>query len=230
MSNRTSTVLRLLEFTDSAFPVGTFSFSCGLETAAFLGLVHDAATLEEYTRDVAAQAAFTDGISALHSFRSYRAGDYGGVLDADAQTILCKMNSEARLMSCRMGKKLAELSGHIFSDDFIARWRKDIGMDVTPGTYPVAQGMVFAACGISEQELFCSHQFGAASMVLGAALRLVRVSHYDTQRIMFRMAEDMDELYRKVKELGLEDMNTFVPQMDILASLHEKGTQRMFMN
>lgn len=109
MSKRTSTVLRLLEFTDSAFPVGTFSFSCGLETAAFLGLVHDAATLEEYTRDVATQAAFTDGISALHSYRSYRAGDYGGVLDADAQTILCKMNSEARLMSCPDGQETGRI-------------------------------------------------------------------------------------------------------------------------
>ena len=67
-------------------------------------------------------------------------------------------------------------------------------------------------------------------MVLGAALRLVRVSHYDTQRIMFRMADDIDALYGSVKELGLEDMNAFVPQTDILASLHEKGTQRMFMN
>lgn len=230
MSRRTSTVLKLLEFTDSAFPVGTFSFSCGLETAAFLGLVHDAASLEEYTRDVARQAAFTDGISALHAYRSRLAGDYRGVLDADAQTLLCKMNGEARRMSCRMGLKLAELAGRIFSDDMMEKWRKEITGGLTPGTYPVAQGIVFAACGISEQELFCSHQYGAASMVLGAALRLVRVSHYDTQRIMFRMSEDMDSLYRSVRELGLEDMNTFAPQTDILASLHEKGTQRMFMN
>jgi len=27
-----------------------------------------------------------------------------------------------------------------------------------------------------------------------------------------------------------DDMYTFVPQIDILASLHEKGTKRMFMN
>lgn len=52
MTDDATTVMRLLEFTDSAFPVGTFSFSNGLETAAEEGLVHDAATLEQYTQDI----------------------------------------------------------------------------------------------------------------------------------------------------------------------------------
>lgn len=30
--------------------------------------------------------------------------------------------------------------------------------------------------------------------------------------------------------MELEDMHAFAPQIDILASLHEKGTKRMFMN
>ena len=119
MTDNATIVMRLLEFTDSAFPVGTFSFSNGLETAAEEGLVHDAATLEKYTQDIARQAAFTDGVAALHAFRSYNLGHYEGILNADRQVILCKMNAEARLMTRRMGKKLAELSKHIFSDETV---------------------------------------------------------------------------------------------------------------
>ena len=114
MTDDATTVMRLLEFTDSAFPVGTFSFSNGLETAAEEGLVHDAATLEQYTQDIVRQAAFTDGVAALHAFRSYNLGYYEGILNADRQAVLCKMNAEARLMTRRMGKKLAELSKHVF--------------------------------------------------------------------------------------------------------------------
>lgn len=230
MPNKATTLMRLLQFTDSAFPVGTFSFSNGLETAAGQGLVRDAATLEAYTRDIARQAAFTDGVAALHALRSYRTGDYDGILEADRQAILCKMNAEARLMTQRMGKKLAELSDHIFPDPTVARWLGDVKGGLTPGVYPVAQGIVFAACGITERELFCSHQYGVANMVLSAALRCVRVSHYDTQSILFRMSDEMDELYDTAAGMDFADMYTFVPQVDILASLHEKGTQRMFMN
>lgn len=230
VTDNATTVMRLLEFTDSAFPVGTFSFSNGLETAAEMGLVHDAATLERYTQDIARQAAFTDGIAALHAWRNYHRDNYEGIQRADEQAILCKMNAEARQMTCRMGKKLAELSKHIFPDETVALWLEEIAAGHTPGTYPVAQGIVFAATGISEKGLFCSHQYGVANMVLSAALRCVRVSHYDTQRILFRMGDQMDALYEQVRGMEFEDMYTFVPQIDILASLHEKGTQRMFMN
>ena len=230
MTDNATTVMRLLEFTDSAFPVGTFSFSNGLETAAEEGLVYDAATLEQYAQDIVRQAAFTDGVAALHAFRSYNLGYYEGILNADRQALLCKMNAEARLMTRRMGKKLAELSKQIFPDETAARWLGDIAGDRTPGTYPVAQGIVFAACGISEKELFCSHQYGVVNMVVSAALRCVRVSHYDTQRILFRTAEKLGELYDTASDMDFDDMYTFVPQIDILASLHEKGTKRMFMN
>lgn len=230
MTENAITLTRLLEFTDSAFPVGTFSFSNGLETAAEEGLVHDAATLEKYTQDIVRQAAFTDGVAALHAYRSYHRGRYEGILEADRQAILCKMNAEARQMTRRMGKKLAELSKHIFPDETVSLWLEEIVSDHTPGTYPVAQGIVFAACGISEKGLFCSHQYGVANMVLSAALRCVRVSHYDTQRILFRTAEQMEALYDRVSGMDFEEMYTFVPQIDILASLHEKGTKRMFMN
>ena len=37
MIDEITRLMRLLEFSDSAFPVGTFSFSNGLETAAFEG-------------------------------------------------------------------------------------------------------------------------------------------------------------------------------------------------
>ena len=153
-----------------------------------------------------------------------------GILEADRQAIICKMNAEARLMTCRMGKKLAELSKRIFDDEIRNRWLAYIADGNTAGTYPAAQGIVFAACGISEKGLFCSHQYGVLNMILGAALRCVRVSHYDTQRILFRMSDEIDTLYDEIRNADFEDIHAFNPQADIFASLHEKGDKRLFMN
>lgn len=223
--------MHLLQFTDSTFPVGTFSFSNGLETAAYEHVVHDAATLEEYTRSVALQAAFSDGVAALLAHRAALIGDYEAIRRIDSQIMLFKMNDEARLMLSRMGKKLAELGVRLFKDsELITRWLADIEAGNTPGSYPVAQGIVFALAGIDEQRLYASHQYGVANMVLSAALRCVRVSHYDTQEILFRLAADIPALYGRARGMRFEDMNSFVPEMDIMASLHEKGNMRMFMN
>jgi len=223
-------LLHLLQFGDSAFPVGNFSFSDGIETAAAEGLVRDAATLEAYARDIVRRAASTDGVAALHTRRNQLAGDYAAILETDRQVILCKMAAEARLMTCRTGRKLAELSERIRTDGLGTRWLADIAAGRTPGTYPVAQGMLFAAWGLSEQALFSAHLYGAASTVLNAALRCVRVSHFDTQRILCRLAADAAELYGEARDMELAEMHAFAPQADILASLHEKGTARLFMN
>lgn len=223
--------MHLLQFTDSTFPVGTFSFSNGLETAAYERVVHDARTLEEYTGAVAMQAAFSDGVAALLAHRAALTGDYEAVVKTDRQIMLFKMNDEARMMLQRMGKKLAELGIRLFpGNELIARWLKDIEAGITPGSYPVAQGIVFALAGLDEEQLYASHQYGVINMVLSAALRCVRVSHYDTQESLFRLSTEVPALYERARTMTFEDMNSFVPQMDIMASLHEKGNMRMFMN
>lgn len=224
-------ITHLLQMTDSTFPVGTFSFSNGLETASHMGIVHDADSLEQYTRSVARQGAFSDGVAALLAFRSAKVGDIEDVVTIDRQLMLFKMNDEARMMLQRMGKKLAELGVKLFPDcKVMADWLERIKNGSTPGTYPVAQGISFAAADLTEEDLFASHQYGVINMVLSAALRCVRVSHYDTQLILQRLCAESDALFEEAKEMTFEDMNSFVPEMDIFASLHEKGNMRMFMN
>lgn len=223
-------IMRLLQMTDSTFPVGTFSFSNGLETASYEHLVHDAETLRQYTRSVSRQAAFSDGVAALLAYRAAKCGDYARVVEVDHQIMLFKMNDEARLMLQRMGKKLAELGVKLFSESMFPQWLADINSEQTPGSYPVAQGIAFAAAGLDEESLFASHQYGVINMVLSAALRCVRVSHYDTQLILFELSQEVPEIFNQAKDMTFDDMNSFVPEMDILASMHEKGNMRMFMN
>lgn len=228
-------LLRLLEFSDSAFPAGAFSFSNGVETAAERGIITDGESLCEYARDMARRSAFTDGVAALRAMRSTVADDYAGVCEADEMLWLSRLNDESRLMTSRMGTKTAELADRILHDDAAwgrwgSRWLADIRSGSVRGTHAATLGLVFALCGLSERELFASLHYGALNVVLGAALRCVRVSHYDTQRILFTLSGEADGLYAEAASMELDDMNSFSPQADILAALHEKGTKRMFMN
>lgn len=228
-------LLHLLEFTDSAFPVGAFSFSNGVETAAETGEVKDAESLREYARDIVRRTATTDCVAAVCAMRACRAGDYEAVAEADESLWLAKLNTEARQMSVRMGRKTAELAERILSDNEAwhwsgSRWLADVVSERVRGTHAVTMGILFAACGLSERELFASLFYGSLNTVLSAALRCVRVSHYDTQRILFDLSGEADALFAGVSEMELADMNSFAPQADIMASLHEKGSRRMFMN
>lgn len=230
MTDEITRLMRLLEFSDSAFPVGTFSFSNGLESAAFEGLVYNADSLEQYTRTALQQTIYSDAIAALIAFRAAAEKNYELVQEADRQVILCKMNTEARQMLTRMGKKMAEICTQITDSSMMRRWLEDIREQKVAGTYPISQAIYFQQNGSTEMDLFVAIEYGAINMILNAALRCVKVSHYETQAILYRLCAEAAADYDLVRELTFEDMKAFAPEMDIMASMHEKGKMRMFMN
>lgn len=222
--------LRLLQLSDSALPIGSFSFSATIETAVSEAVVHNAATLSDYLHAVLVQSAHTDGLAALHAFRAAEVSDYSALPAIDRRILAFRLNSEGRTMLCRMGRKLAELGATLISDSIMTRWIEDIRSGATPGTHPIALALVCHAVGLREEDMFCSHSYGVASMILNAALRCAKVSHIETQRILYDMADTAVQLYEEVRELNIEDMNSFAPQIDILAAMHETGDSRMFMS
>ena len=51
--------------------------------------------------------------------------------------------------------------------------------------------MNFAAQGLPARDAFVVHQYGVAATILGAALRLMRISHVDTQRMLYALNADV---------------------------------------
>ncbi len=223
-------LMRMLQFADSTFPIGSFAFSDGLETAVSEGLVADAETLADYTDAIVRRTAHTDAVAALHAARSCRRGDYAAVCEADRALLRTKLNDEARQMQQRTGRKLTELAAALFDDPLLMQWHADVRAERTPGCCPVAQGVLFSVCGLSDEALFATLLYGAANRVLNAALRCVRVSHIDTQRILTALGDRLDALHAETLDMELDEMYAFTPQIDLLAALHEKGAGRLFMN
>jgi len=223
-------MLRLTQFADSMFPVGAFSFSNGLEAAVSQSVVTDAETLRECVFTTVHQAATCDGIAVLAAHRGAVDGDFDRVVAADRAVLQRKLNEEGRAMSTRMGRKLAELGEVLVGGATLGTWLAAIGEGKTPGTYPAALGVAFAAMHCPEKDAFAAHQYGAATTVLGAALRLLRVDHVTTQRILFEVDATTARDYAAVAGHGLDDMATFAPTADVLAAIHVRSHVRMFMN
>jgi urease accessory protein len=223
-------VARLLQFGDSMFPIGGFSFSCGLESAVQTGVVKDRATLHEFTRTALDQAARGDGIALVAAHRAATAGDVEALIAIDAQVFARKPSDERRLMSTRMGRKFTEIGVEIVGAPLLETWLDRITAGATPGTYPIALAINFAAQGLSPRDAFVVHQYGVATAILGAALRLMRVSHVDTQAMLYDLNARAEAAYETAAAARLSDMAGFAPLADILAAVHTKAHVRLFMN
>jgi urease accessory protein len=109
-------------------------------------------------------------------------------------------------------------------------WLVRIRAGTTPGCLPVAQALVFADLGLSERDAFAVHQYGVATMMVNASLRLMKIHYLDAQAILFEVNGLVADAYERAASLGLDDMFAFAPEFDVLASLHVRAHVRMFMN
>jgi len=229
---------RFLQFGDSMFPIGGFSFSCGLESAVQTGVVNDRATLHAFARTALEQAARGDGIALIAAHRAAMGSDVGSDVAGDVEALIAidrqvfarKPSDEARTMSTRMGRKFTEIGVEVIGAPLIRTWLAHIVEGVTPGCYPVALAVNFAAQGLSAREAFLVHHYGVATAILGAALRLMRLSHVDTQAILYDLNAGVDAAYETAAAARLSDMAGFAPLSDILAAVHTKAHVRLFMN
>jgi urease accessory protein len=221
---------RMLQFGDSMFPIGGFSFSGGLESAIQKRVVTDVASLGQFTRTAMEQAARGDGIAVVCAHRAALAGDIAELLRIDSRVHARKLSGETRSMSIKMGRKFTELGAHVSGAATMQDWRGQVLSGATPGCYPVALAIHFAALGLSARDAFVVHQYGVVATILGAALRLMRISHVDTQLLLFQLNADVDAPYASAAAATLDDMAGFAPMADVLAAVHVKAHVRLFMN
>ena len=221
---------RLLQFGDSMFPIGGFAFSVGLESAIQQGVVTDAATLLEFARTATTRAASGDGIALIHAHRSARADDLAEVTRIDELVFARKLSSENRTMSVRMGRKAAELGAQVTGAPLVAAWRSRIESGATPGCYPLSLAVNFAAQELPARDAFVAHHYEVAVTVLSAALRLMRIGHIETQKMLYMLSCDVGGAYARAAAASLDDMAGFAPMSEILAAVHVRAHVRLFMN
>lgn len=224
-----SRLLHLLQFGDSALPIGSFSFSNGLEAAVQSGLVDDAATLHEFVLTAMHQSAFTDGIALLCAHDAFGMQDTAALLVIDRRLYERKVNEETRLMAVRTGRKLCELACAVVGDRLSRDWLARIVRGDTPGTHAVSLAIALGAVGIARADAFGVQQYSVATAILSAALRLMRISFIETQSILLEVSRRVDVLHEHVADAAIDDMSSFAPTIDILAAMHVKGRVRLFM-
>lgn len=227
---KASELIRIMQFGDSALPIGAFTFSNGVEAAIQTGVVHDSDTLKSFVRTSLQQAAQCDAIAVVAAHRAALAKNHDELMKIDWAVNNRKLNEEARLMTVRMGKKLAEISVHIIDNPLLNWWLSEIKLNNTLGTQPVTQAIVMAIQEIKERDVVVMHQYGIAMTILSAAIRLMRITHYETQHILFELNNEIESLCDIACCGDIEQMSSYTPVIDVLAAVHTKSFVRLFMN
>lgn len=224
--------ISLLQLSDSFFPTGMYSTSSGLETFFYQKRIQTAAELKQLlTIYLENQIGPADCVALGNAYKYAKASDFEKLRETDQKIFSMKLVKEIRDVSVRSGTQLLKCVSSIVADDKTLRDYQDaIKNRIASGIYPVALAVSCAAFGIPKSKAGLILVYTFTVSVVGAALRLGMLNHFEGQKIIDELKPVMLNTVKKNVNRQLSDMWQFAPEIDITQILHEQAETRMFIS
>ena len=208
---------------DSAFPVGVFAHSWGLEAAWHAGYVDSDETLQQFVVDSIQQTGWSvlPLLNAAYQ-RPSRLSD----LDELAHAFLT--NSVANRASRVQGRTLVATASRVWPSRAMA----DLENQVAAGWAHVApfSGVVFRIIGLPHETAQKAMLYGTARGILSAAVRLGVIGSYQAQRMQHEAGQWLDATLKCCAGLDAEATCHTAPVLDLLQGTHDRLYSRLFQS
>ena len=211
------------QIVDSAFPVGVFAHSWGLEAAWQAGHVTEIGELEQFVCESVQQTAY--GAVPLLSGCYYEPTRWSE-LDQLAEAFL--LNPVANRASRVQGRSLMSTMVRVFpSKDMI---EAEVRANGYLAHLAPLSGLVFRMIGMSAETSKMAMLYGTARGVLSAAIRLGIVGSYDAQRLQHAMGPWLEQMLDRSRDLQPEDICQTAPIIDLLQAGHDRLYSKLFQS
>jgi urease accessory protein len=215
----TSSLQRLLTWLSPAFPVGTFAWSQGLETAIADGRVTNAATLKDWIGGSLTHGSLkTDAILLAHAYRD----------EADARALAELAELGLALTAASERHFETSLTGETFG--IAARaWPSDVfALLPQPCPYPVAVGAIAGAQRIGLDETLIGFLTASVHSQVSVAVRLVPLGQTAGLQVMAGLELTVAVLAKAAATASLDDIGGIAYAADIAQMRHETIGTRVF--
>jgi urease accessory protein len=224
----TVALLRLLQVTDSSFPVGGFAFSHGLEWLTQKRIVRDEAALARFLEAYVDQPVGRQSLPA--AARGYRARSLETLLCVDEALDAAFAAEGERNAGRAMGERLLVGAGDAFgAGTRITELRRLVRARETPGQYAVAYGAIAAEEGVPEGQMLTALAFSMVLAVTQAAVRLNTIGQAAAARLAANASPAIERALARVGGEGARPaIGACTPNLDVAALGHPSLTFRMF--
>jgi urease accessory protein len=217
--------VQTLQVVDSLFPVGSFAYSDGLESAVSNGCVRDSESLAGWL-DHYIDAVFApcEGLALLKCMRAAKRGDWEVVRALDEELSAIKPSAATRTASASIGKRLLAAVAALRHNQ-----RFPSEAEALPeSNAPVVYAIVFAADGLNETDALLAYGYARLAAMISAGMRLISLGHQQGQVLLSRGLARLPAVVRCIIENEAEPLRSFNPMLDIQQMNHRFIYSRLF--
>jgi urease accessory protein len=221
MITEASALLRLLTWLSPAFPVGSFSYSHGLERAIHDGFVRDAETLHDWIDGLLSfGGAWTDAVLLAEAYCSAE----NPVRLRDAAELAQALSISRERLAETVGQGTAFLAA-------ARAWPEALvdSLDAS-APYPIAVGATCAKAGIALEDALVAYLHAFVSNLVSVAMRAFPLGQTRGVAILARLEGAIAAAAARAGTSTLDDLGSAAFNSDICALAHETQPVRLFIS
>lgn len=222
------TLLAVLHLCDTLFPVGSFAYSDGLESATASGTVRDAAGLRAWM-DLCLDEAIgrSEGPTVLMAWAACRDRNWDELVRVDREATALRPSSAARGASRAMGLRLVTTWQALYPQIWLGSVVTLAREGAIGPAWPVAFACACAASGVDRRSTLEAFAYNRLAATVSAAMRLMPIGHSDAHRLL---AEALQRVPATVDAMLARDASaeSFAPAMEMAAMTQQYLHSRLF--
>lgn len=223
--------ISILQLSDSFFPTGMYATSSGLEALFYSKKIKQVNELRDLIKVyVEHQIGPTDCTALGNSYEYAKRSDLERLIEVDQTIFSMKLIQEIRETSTRSGTQLLRCMSYFITDnELLNKYQEAIKNRQASGVYPVALAVASSTLNIPKRKAGLMMIYAFSVSIVGAALRLGMLQHFDGQRIIHELKPNILETVNNNIDRPLMSMWQFAPGIDIVQIAHERMGSKMFI-
>jgi urease accessory protein len=217
-------LLHLLQITNTALPVGAYSYSEGLESLVEAKVIHDRTTLKHWLEQELRYGAIR--IEAAIMLRGYRATEIGDLETLDYWNNWVKAareTAELRQQSWQMGHALRRLL-----ENLEPQVSKEFNSLSQGSSFAIAFSIIAAHWQIDPSAAILGYLHSWATNLISACIRLIPLGQTTGQQLLCQLHSSIIETSQEILALNDDDLSSCGWGLTLASMAHEIQYSRLF--
>ncbi|WP_138418303.1 urease accessory protein UreF [Aquibacillus sediminis] len=224
-------VLYLMHIHDSAFPIGSYTQSFGMETYIQSDQIRTKQDLLNYCHAYLFEnLVYTDGIFVKEAYQLVEKDDWKQLIRLERICDASKNAVETREASRMMGKQFLQAILPVFEDEKLQTWKKYLDEGKIRGHFPIAYSIYTAQMKYDLYTTILTFLYSSTVSLVHNAVRAVPLGQKAGIEVIHQLIPKIAKAAEHVLDKSLQDLSNHAVGIEVASMQHRYLPSRLFIS